>query len=153
VPPTPGEFRANPYDVLWDVLQQQPSVDRVRYRPSVAEKRYLEARVVPERLDCEAGPEAPTVTVRWRRSPPYDEYRVDYTDPDVGFHGGWHRDDDHPEHGPVHFQWEHTGREGPAYEAATVDARTPPRILWELLDRLFERVLPERVAPLYETER
>jgi hypothetical protein len=149
VPPSPGEFHANPYSVLKDVLQRQPAVDRVRYRPSVAEKRYLEARVAPERLDVAIGSEPPSITVRWRRVPPYDEYRVDYTDPNVGFHCGWHRDDDHPEHGDVHFQYEHPGLDSPRYQSVTVAAETPPRILWEHLDELFDVVIPEHAAPLY----
>jgi hypothetical protein len=106
--------------------------------------------VVPERLGYGIGPDPLQVTIRWRRTPPYEEYRVDFTDPNVGFHCGWHRDDAHPEYGPVHFQRDHPGRAEPHYEAATVAARTPPRILWELLDELFDTVVPELVAPLHD---
>lgn len=150
MPPAPGEFAANPYDVLRDVLRRQPPIDSVRYRPSVAEKQYLEGRVPPERLENAIGPEPAHITVRWQRTPPYDEFRIDFTDPNVDLHCGWHRDEDHPEYGPVHFQWEHRGTDGPRYEAATVEAESPPRILWELLDRLFGTVIPELCRPLYD---
>jgi hypothetical protein len=148
VPPDPT-FRGDPYRPLKRVLDRHPLTETVRYRPSVAEKRYLEATVAPERVDDVGGPDPPLVTVRWSRQPPYDEYRVDFADPNVDFHCGWHRDDDHPEYGPLHLQYDHPGLDEPVYEAATVEPTTPPRILWELLDRLFEDVVAELVAPLY----
>jgi hypothetical protein len=148
VPPG-SAFRGDPYRPLKRVLDRHPVTGTVRYRPSVAAKRYLEATVAPERVNDTVGSDPPLVTVRWSRHPPYDEYRVDFTDPNVDFHCGWHRDDDHPEHGPMHFQYGYPGCDESVYETATVEPTTPPRILWELLDRLFEDVVPELVAPLY----
>jgi hypothetical protein len=149
VPPSPT-FRGDPYRPLKRILDRHPLTEEVRYQPSVAEKRYLEATVASERLDDVVGPESPRVTVRWTRDPPYDEYRVDFSDPNVDFHCGWHSDDDHPEYGPLHFQYDHHGLDQPVYEAVTVEPNTPPRILWELLDRLFEDVVAELVVPLYD---
>jgi len=151
VPPSPASH-GDPYTGLKRVLDRHPLVETVRYRPSVAEKRYLEALVAPERLDYDAGPETPRITVRWARASE-SEYRIDFVDPNVDFHCGWHRDDDHREHGPVHFQYSHPGLDTPSYEAATVEADTPPRTLWELLDRLFDEVAPKSVAPLYTSNR
>jgi hypothetical protein len=37
----------------------------------------------------------------------------------------------------LHFQCGHPGLDEPVYETATVEPTTPPRILWELLDRLL----------------
>lgn len=150
--PDPDEVRGNVYSVLRDVLRRPDEIDatRVHYRPSTAERRYLEAFVHPDRLDPPAGPETPSITVRWARRPPHDEFRIDYADPNVDVHCGWHRDDDHPEYGPVHFQYDHPGVDGPVYESASFEASSPPRILWEVLDRLFEDVVPTIAGELYE---
>ena len=154
MPPGPNEYQGNSYTVLKDVLQRPAEIDsdRVYYRPGTTEKQYLEAFVRPERVASPVGPDTPTVTVRWNRVPPYDTYRIDYADPNVSFHCGWHSDDDHPEYGSVHFQYEHPGLDETAYESATFEATSPPRILWEALDRLFHEIIPSHVAPLYDTD-
>lgn len=148
----PGGPHGNVYTVLRDVLGRPGEIDaeRVHYRPSAAQKRYLEACVDCDQIDSPVGPDAPRVTVRWGQQPLRDEFRIDYADPSVEFHCRWHRDDDHPEHGDVHFQYEHPGLDAPSYEAATFDSATPPRILWEALDELFADVLPTHVGPLYD---
>lgn len=139
------------YSVLKDVLERPAEVDAVAYRPSAATKRFIEATVHPDRLEPPAGPEPPRITVRWQRSPPGEEFRIDYADPNVSFHCGWHRDDDHPDYGPVHFQYVHPGLDAPVYERAAFEYETPARILWEALDRLFGDVVPSIVGPLYDS--
>lgn len=150
MPPSPN-YHGNVYSSLKDVLQRVPQIDsdRVYYRPSSADKRYLEAYVRPDRLDSPIGSENPTITVKWTQHPSPDEFRIDYADPNIQFHCGWHQDDDHPEYGEVHFQYDHPGLDEPAYQAAAVEATTPPRILWEILDQLFVEIIPSVVAPLY----
>lgn len=150
MPPRPNDNYRNIYAVLKDVLQRPVQIDSERYRPSTADKRYIEAHVVSERIDPPAGSDAPTITVRWKRLPPHDEYRIDYSDPNIEFHCGWHCDDDHPEYGDVHFQYQHPQRTEPVYEAVEFSVVSPPRILWEVLDRLFDAVIPTKAAPLYD---
>lgn len=130
MPSGPHDVRGNIYTLLKDVLERPAQIenDGVYYQPSVAEKRYLEATVDPDRLDPPAGPGSPTITVRWRRDQPHDEFRIDYADPNVAFHCGWHRDEDHPEYGDTHFQYHHPGLEAPIYEAASFPGTSPSRI-------------------------
>ncbi|WP_162994085.1 hypothetical protein [Halalkalicoccus subterraneus] len=150
MPPSPN-YHGNVYSSLKDVLQRVPQIDsdRVYYRPSSADKRYLEAYVRPDRLDSLIGAEDPTITVKWTQHPSPDEFRIDYADPNIQFHCGWHQDDDHPEYGEMHFQYDHPGLDKLVYQAATVEAITPPRILWDILDRLFVNIIPSVAAPLY----
>lgn len=42
--------------------------------------------------------------VAWFRGAPHDWFHVDYSDPNTGFHAGWHQDEDHPDLGRAHFQ-------------------------------------------------
>lgn len=149
--PSNSHYHGNIYPLLKDVLQRPPQIDenRVYYRPSSADKRYLEASMHPERVDPPIGPDDPIVTVKWTQNSPHDEFRIDYTDPNISFHCGWHQDDDHPEYGDIHFQYDHLGLDEPVYEAVSFDATTPPRILWEILDQLFTNVIPSIAAPLY----
>lgn len=91
MPPGP-HYRGNVYSSLKDVLQRVPQIDgsQVYYRPSSADKRYLEAYIHPERVDLPIGPDTPTVTVKWTQQPSPDEFRIDYSDPNIQFHCGWH---------------------------------------------------------------
>lgn len=150
--PGSDDTHQNVYTVLKDVLQRPAQIDsgRVHYRPSTADKRYLEAYIEPDRVDPPTGPDAPTITVKWTRRVPHDEFRIDYLDPNIEFHCGWHRDDDHPEYGTTHFQYQQPRLDTPVYEAAEFTVSSPPRILWDTLDRLFDDVLPENAAPLYD---
>lgn len=150
MPPGP-HYRGNVYSSLKDVLQRVPQIDgsQVYYRPSSADKRYLEAYIHPERVDLPIGPDTPTVTVKWTQQPSPDEFRIDYSDPNIQFHCGWHQDEDHPEYGALHFQSDHPGLDEPVYRAVSLEATTPPRILWEVLEQLFAEVLPSIAAPLY----
>jgi hypothetical protein len=151
MPPHPN-YPGNVYSPLKDVLQRLPQIDsdHVHYRPSTADKRYLEALVHPERLNPPAGPDVPTITVKWTQQPSPEEFRIDYADPNIQFHCGWHQDEDHPEYGNMHFQYDYPGLDDPVYQAASVDAVTPPRILWEILDQLFTEIIPTMAAPLYD---
>ena len=45
-------------------------------------------------------------------------HRIHYADPNTGFNCGWHRDDDHPELGPVHFQYEIPRKDEGGHERA-----------------------------------
>ena len=139
-----GERNPALYRTLKDVLKRRAETTTVTYEPDSIQRRYLAAEVGPGRVVPATGPESPTLTVRWETAPPHRRFRIDYADPNTGFHCGWHRDDDHPELGPIHFQLRASGTEEPRREPARFEAEAPARILWAALDRLFGEVLPAR---------
>ena len=67
-----------------------------------------------------------------------------YADPKTGFNCGWHRDDDHPDLGAVHFQYGHPTKGGD-HRQARFGHEVPTEILWAALDRLFEEQIPELI--------
>lgn len=141
VPHPGGDPNANLYYQLKrDVLDRVPEVASVEYVPNRAEATTLRATFDPSRLDVEAGPEPPELVVRWYRGTPNDWFRIDYNDPNTGFHAGWHQDEDHADLGPAHFQYASDGETN--RRGATFDHETPSLVLWEILDRLLEDVLP-----------
>jgi hypothetical protein len=134
------------YRTLKDVLERQAEVVSVRFEPDAIQKRYLAAAVDPQRVVPPTGPESPQLEVHWKLTPPHDEFRIDYADPNVGFHCGWHRDEDHNELGAAHFQYQTDSMETPEYEGVVFDAESPPKLLWECCDELFENVLLDYTA-------
>jgi len=136
-----GSHNPAVYRELRDVLRRQPEITVTRYEPDSVQRRYLVGSVAPARVEPPTGPDAPRIEVRWRLA--REEFRIDYTDPNTGFHCGWHRDDDHSDLGATHFQYERPDDDAPTHEAVDFDATTPPRILWECLDDLFSTRLPE----------
>ena len=143
VPHPGGDPNANLYYQLKrDVLERVPEIDDVEYTPNRAEATSLVATFDPSRLDVEVGPAAPTLEVVWYRQSPDDWFRVDYSDPNVGLHVGWHQDEDHPKLGPVHCQV--TTKQDTDYCEAAFDSETPSLLLWEMLDRLLDRHLPRQ---------
>lgn len=139
-----GERNPALYRTLKDVLERRAETTVVTYEPDSVQRRYLAAEVDPERVVPPTGPEPPTLTVHWDTAPPHDSFRVDYADPNTGFHCGWHRDDDHPDLGPTHFQLQTATMSDPRREPARFAANSPARLLWTCLDRLFDEVLPGR---------
>lgn len=137
----PGVTDSTVYEGLKDVLQRQPEVVSVEYQPDSISKKFLRATLDPTRLPVATGPEPPALDVEWRYDHGKTYYRIHYSDPNSGFNCGWHRDDDHPDLGPVHFQYEHpTGDSN--YESTQFAKAVPTEILWEAIDRLFDRHLP-----------
>lgn len=133
--PTPAVYRE-----LRDVLRRQPEITKTWYAPDSVQRRYLVASVAPSRVTPPSGPDAPQIEVRWLAA--RDRFWIDYTDPNTGFHCGWHRDDDHPDLGATHFQYKRPGDDEPTHEAVDISATTPPKLLWECLDDLFTVRLP-----------
>lgn len=118
----------------------------VTYEPDSIVKRFLRARVAPRRVVPPTGPESPTLDVAWRFVEDEPYYRIHYADPNTELNCGWHRDDDHPELGPVHFQYDHPVSGGNR-EPAQFDKQLPTEILWVALERLFEDRIPALVDP------
>ena len=137
----PGSPNPAVYRELRDVLRRQPEITETWYAPDSVQRRYLVGSIAPARVEPPTGPDAPQIAVRWLST--RDEFRIDYTDPNTGFHCGWHRDDDHPDLGATHFQYERPEDDEPTYEAANFAATTPPKLLWACLDELFSVRLPQ----------
>jgi hypothetical protein len=134
------------YEGLRDVLRRQPEVTTVTYQPDSIGKRSLRAEIAPERVDPPTAPESPTLDVEWRFADGDSQYRIHYADPNTGFSCGWHRDEDHPDLGAVHFQYEDPGTGGTTHESARFESSVPTEILWRAVERLFEQRLPSLTA-------
>lgn len=137
-----GTIDSSVYEGLKDVLQRYPAVTTVTYQPDSIVKKSLQARIAPNRVSPPTGPEAPALDVEWRFTETEQRYRIHYADPNTGLNCGWHRDDDHPELGPVHFQYENpeTGESG--HEQARFAKTLPTELLWSALERLFTEWVP-----------
>lgn len=144
----PGTTDSSVYQGLKDVLQRYPIVTTVTYEPDSIIKESLRAQIDPNQVVPPTGPQPPTLDVEWRfvENEPY--YRIHYADSNTGFNCGWHRDDDHPELGPVHFQYHDPLRDEQHYECARFKKTVPTEILWVALDRLFERRIPTLTGEL-----
>ena len=131
------------YEGLKDVLQRHPFIRTVSYKPDSIVKRFLQAEIDPSRVVPSTGPVSPTLDVEWRFVEEEPYYRIHYADSNTGFNCGWHRDDDHPDLGPVHFQYNHPGVGESEHTSAQFDKAIPTEILWIALDRLFEDHIPD----------
>lgn len=141
VPHPGGDPNAHLYEQLKrDVLERVPHITTVEYVPDAVEAKHLRATFDPNRLTPPTGPEAPTLEITWYRQTPHDWFRVNYSDPNTGFHAGWHQDEGHPELGHAHVQYSNT--ETTTRQAMTFQHETPSLILWEIIEELLEEILP-----------
>lgn len=138
----PGTTDSSAYTGLKDVLQRHPVTTTVTYEPDSIVKQFLRAEIDPGRVEPPTGPESPTLDVEWRFIEGSQYYRIHYADPNTGFNGGWHRDDDHPDLGPVHFQYEYPVVDERDHVRAQFEKTIPTEILWTALERLFEERVP-----------
>jgi len=141
-----GTIDGSVYEGLKDVLQRYPISQTVAYEPDSIVKKFLRAQIAPARVVPPTGPESPLLDVEWRFDGSEQYYRIHYADPNTGFNCGWHRDEDHPNLGSVHFQYEHPGTGEQDHEPATFQKTIPTEILWTALDRLFEDRIPALVG-------
>jgi len=139
-----GTIDSSVYEGLKDILQRYPVVESVTYEPNSIVKKYLQAQIAPALVSPPTGPTPPTLDVEWRFTSEDQYYRIHYADPNTGFNCGWHRDDDHPDLGAVHFQYEHPTKGGD-HRQARFENEVPTEILWSALDRLFEEQIPELI--------
>jgi hypothetical protein len=139
----PGTTDSAVYAGLKDVLDRHPAITSVAFEPDSIVKRFLRAEVAPARIEPPTGPDAPVIDVEWRFQGETEYYRIHYADPNTGFNCGWHRDDDHPELGPVHFQYDHPETDKTEHMAAEFAKSAPTEILWTALQRVFETKIPE----------
>lgn len=108
----PGTIDAPVYNGLRDVLNRHPTITTVGFEPDSISKEFVRANVAPARIEPPTGPDSPVIDVEWRFRGDTAFYRIHYADPNTGFNCGWHRDSDHPDLGPVHFQYEHPKNRG-----------------------------------------
>ena len=141
-----GTTDSSVYEGLRDVLQRHSVTTNVVYKPDSIVKRYLQAEVDPDRIVPPTGPQSPTLDVEWRFVGNEEFYRIHYADPNTGFNCGWHRDDDHPELGPVHFQYEIPRKDEGGHERARFSKAVPTEILWTALNRLFKERIPTLIS-------
>lgn len=141
VPHPGGDPNANLFAQLkGDVLDRVPQIVEVEYVPDDVETSQLRALFDSQRLTPTTGPVPPELSIKWYRQDPHDWFRVDYTDPNTGFHAGWHQDEDHPDLGRAHFQYTQSGET--TRWARTFDHETPSMILWEIIEELLTDVRP-----------
>lgn len=138
----PGTTNSSVYEGLKDVLQRYPVVTTVTYEPDSIVKQFLRAQVNPSRVMPVTGPKSPVLDVEWRFATDEPYYRIHYADSNTGFNCGWHRDEDHPDLGPVHFQYNNPRIGESNHERAQFEKTLPTEILWTALDRLFEERIP-----------
>lgn len=141
VPHPGGDPNAYLYEQLKrDVLERVPHVTDVEYVPDAVVAKRLRATFDPDRLDPPTGPDEPRLVVEWYRGDLHDWFRIDYSDPNTGFHAGWHQDEDHPDLGRTHFQY--STEESTERWAVSFQHETPSLILWEVVETLLADVLP-----------
>ncbi len=138
----PGTTSSSVYEGLKDVLQRHPTTTTVAYKPDSIVRQFLQAEIDPSRVVPPTGPEPPTLDVEWRFVEDEPYYRIHYADSNTGFNCGWHRDHDHQDLGPVHFQYEHPVAGERDHKPAEFEKTLPTEVLWTALDRLFEEKIP-----------
>jgi hypothetical protein len=124
-----------------DVLQRLPQVVTVTYEPDAIEAKKLKAIFDSDRITPPTGPDSPELTVEWYRQTPDDWFRINYSDPNTGFHVGWHQDEDHSDLGTAHIQ----------YATSTTSDRwgvtfandIPSLVLWEIVELLLDEMIPK----------
>ncbi|WP_440772675.1 hypothetical protein [Natronorubrum sp. DTA28] len=142
----PGVVDTAVYGGLKDVLQRQPEVTAVAYEPDSITKKFLRAEIDPARVVPSTGPTSPTLDVEWRYERGEQYYRIHYADANTGFNCGRHRDEDHPELGAVHFQYENPSTGESHYKNAQFTKTVPTEVLWTAIEQLFEDRIPALTA-------
>jgi len=137
-----GTIDTSVYDGLRDVLNRHPKITAVDFEPDSISKEYIRATIAPDRVEPPTGPKSPILEVEWRFRRETEFYRIHYADPNTGFNCGWHRDEDHPDLGSVHFQYEHRNTGESDRTRAEFTKSVPTEILWTALHRLFETKIP-----------
>jgi hypothetical protein len=94
--------------------------------------------LAPERWGHDA-PEA-TLRVTWRPLDP-PEFAFHYSEP--GFDCGWHREPNPHVDGEIHYQ-ERAESEKYSYESVDLDGDTAVELVWEVTERLRERLARRR---------
>ena len=143
----PGTIDTSVYNGLRDVLDRHPKITTVGFEPDSISKEFIRANIAPARIEPPTGPDSPTLEVEWRFRRDSEYYRIHYADPNTGFDCGWHRDDDHPDLGSIHFQYENRKTGKSDRIRAEFTKAVPTEILWTALQRLFDTKIPAYTSP------
>lgn len=131
-----GQERHRILRVLQRELERHPAV---RHARGIPDGRFRELRADLDPAVLGRDVEEAVLRVAWWPAPDRAEFAFHYRD-SSGFDCGWHREPNPHVDGWTHYQ----ERPGPVaayrYEPVSFVAETPPRILWEVLDRLTERL-------------
>jgi hypothetical protein len=134
------DFGALRHRILTEIrreLARHPAVESVQGVPS-GPQRELRATLRPGAFDREV--EEATLRVAWWPAPEGDPSFVFHYSDHTGFDCGFHREPNPHVDGATHYQERPAPDEDYRYESISVDAETPPRLCWELLDRLADRL-------------
>ena len=116
-----------------NALRRHPIVTEARGHPP---STFTEVRATldPARWDHNA--ESATLRVTWQPiSPP--EFAFHYSED--GFDCGWHREPNPHVDGDAHYQ-ERVDTEPYRYDPISFEAETPPELVWEVMERLRNRI-------------
>lgn len=114
-------------------LRRQPFVTAVRGHPP-STFTEVRAEVAPERWGLDV--ETATLRVTWIPLDP-PEFTIHYSD--ETFDCGWHHEPNPHVERLAHYQ-ERVGDSAYQYEPTTFDGETAPELVWELLERLNNRL-------------
>lgn len=133
-----GHGSSDRHRILRDLLGelgQHPIVTRARgYPPSTFTE--IRAELAPERWGYLV--DDATLQITWYPGD-HPQFTFHYSD-STGFDCGWHREPNPHVDGWAHYQ-ERENSTGPySYEAVTFEAETPTTLVWEVLDRLRDRL-------------
>lgn len=154
---SPGDPGAERHHVLRQLRQQlelHPAVEAAWGTPT-GEFSTVEARIDPAYFEREA--DTATIEVVWQPTPDVDPedrlpdpgdpsfsatrtafdtmFRVHYSEPG-GFDCGFHNEPNPHVDGWFHVQWRASSDEEFEYRPASLEARTPAGVLWEILEEL-----------------
>jgi len=131
-----GGFDADRHRILREVvreLDRHPVVVDARGHPP-STFTEVRAALAPERWGY--GATEATLRVTWRPLDP-PEFAFHYSEP--GFDCGWHREPNPPVRGDTHYQERTDGGEY-SYESVDFDGDTAVELVWEVTERLRERL-------------
>lgn len=120
-------------------VERHPAVLQARGDPP-AQFIRVQADLDPHVLGASA--EEGTLTIRWYEGETRDslpEFVFHYSD-SSGFDCGWHHEPNSHVEGWAHYQQRETPDENYTYESITFASTHLVRILWEVLDRLHDKL-------------
>lgn len=135
----PGETSHAVLLELRRTVERHPAVLQARGDPP-AQFIRVQADLDPRVLGASA--EEGTLTIRWYAGETSDdppEFAFHYSD-NSGFDCGWHHEPNSHVEGLGHYQERETADDDYRYESTTFASDHPVRILWDVLERLHDRL-------------
>lgn len=117
-------------------VRRHPAVEEVSGIPD-GKFRELRATLDPSAFGRNA--ESASFRISWWPAPEDPEFAFHYSE-STGFDCGWHREPNPHVDGKTHYQERNGPNEDYEYEAVSLPMRTPPRLLWTILDLLADRL-------------